>query len=51
MRAFSTIYGGATLTYFQVWAYQIERGKVGVGDDLDFSKRIDNTWTMRTDLT
>ena len=23
--AFSTIYGGATLTYFQVWAYQVAR--------------------------
>lgn len=40
--AFSTIFGGATLTYFQVWAYQVPRGTVGVGDPLDFSKRIDN---------
>jgi len=24
--AFSTIYGGATLTYFQVWAYQVHTG-------------------------
>jgi hypothetical protein len=32
-----------------VWAYQIPRGTVGVGDPLDFSKRIDNQWTVQTD--
>jgi transglutaminase-like putative cysteine protease len=47
--AFSTIYGGASLSYFQVWAYQVPRGTVGVGDDLDFSKRIDNQVTVRTE--
>jgi transglutaminase-like putative cysteine protease len=47
--AFSTIYGGATLSYFQVWAYQVARGTVGVGDPLDFSKRLDNQWTVLTD--
>ncbi len=47
--AFSTIYGGANLTYFEVWAYQVARGAVGVGDPLDFSKRLDNSWTVRTD--
>jgi transglutaminase-like putative cysteine protease len=47
--AFSTIYGGATLTYFQVWAYQVARGTVSVGDPLDFTKRLDNQWTVRTD--
>ncbi len=46
--AFSTIYGGATLTYFQVWAYQVEPGTVGVGDPIDFTKRLDNDWTIRT---
>ncbi len=46
--AFSTIYGGAMLTYFQVWAYQIAPGTVGVGDPIDFSKRLDNDWTIRT---
>jgi len=44
--AFSTIYGGATLTYFQVWAYQVAPGTVGVGDPLDFSRRLDNQWTV-----
>jgi transglutaminase-like putative cysteine protease len=47
--AFSTIFGGATLTYFQVWAYQIARGTVGVGDPLDFSKRLDNKFTVQTE--
>lgn len=47
--AFSTIFGGATLTFFQVWAYQVARGTVGVGDPLDFTRRIDNQWSVRTD--
>jgi transglutaminase-like putative cysteine protease len=47
--AFSTIYGGATLTYFQVWAYQVARGTVGVGDPLDFSQRLDNRWVVQTE--
>lgn len=47
--AFSTIFGGATLSYFQVWAYQVARGTVGVGDPLDFSRRLDNQWTVRTE--
>lgn len=47
--AFSTIYGGATLTYFQVWAYQVARGTVGVGDPLDFSQRLDNRTTVHTE--
>ena len=48
--AFSTIYGGATLTYFQVWAYQVARGTVGVGDPLDFSRRLDNQPVVQRDL-
>ncbi len=47
--AFSTIYGGATLTYFQVWAYQVARGTVGVGDPLDFTQRLDNRATVQTE--
>jgi transglutaminase-like putative cysteine protease len=47
--AFSTIFGGANLSYFEVWAYQVARGTVGVGDPLDLSKRLDNQWTVRTD--
>jgi transglutaminase-like putative cysteine protease len=44
--AFSTIYGSATLSYAKVWAYQVERGTVGVGDPLDLSKRLDNRDTV-----
>src|SRR5207253_6224982 len=47
--AFSTIYGGATLSYFQVWAYQVARGSVGVGDPIDLAQRLDNDWKVRTD--
>ena len=47
--AFSTIYGGAMLTYFQVWAYQVARGTVGVGDPIDLTQRLDNQWRVRTD--
>jgi transglutaminase-like putative cysteine protease len=47
--AFSTIYGAATLTYFQVWAYQVARDTVGVGDPLDFSRRLDNRWIVQTE--
>jgi transglutaminase-like putative cysteine protease len=47
--AFSTIFGGATLTFFQVWAYQVARGTVGVGDPLDFSRRLDNRVTVQTE--
>jgi transglutaminase-like putative cysteine protease len=46
--AFSTIYGGATLTYFQVWAYQVAPGSVGIGDPINFAQRLDNQWTVRT---
>jgi transglutaminase-like putative cysteine protease len=48
--AFSTIYGGASLTFFQVWAYQISRGAVGVGDPLDFTQRLDNRHEIIRDL-
>src|SRR5207247_8321528 len=46
--AFSTIYGGAMLTYFQVWAYHVARGSVDVGDAIDLTTRLDNLWTLRT---
>ncbi|MES1194885.1 MAG: transglutaminase-like domain-containing protein [Opitutus sp.] len=47
--AFSTIYGAATLTYFEVWAYQVPRGAVGVGDPVDLGLRLDSDLTVRTD--
>jgi len=45
--AFATIYGAATLSYFEVWAYQIAAGTVSVGDPLDLSKRLDGTPEIR----
>lgn len=47
--AFSTIYGGATLSYFEVWAYQVPRHTVGVGDPLDFFRRLDNRYEVQTE--
>lgn len=47
--AFSTIFGGATMSYFEVWAYQVARGTVGVGDPIDFSQRLDNQWAVITE--
>ncbi|HTJ77650.1 MAG TPA: transglutaminase family protein [Rariglobus sp.] len=47
--AFSTIYGAATLSYFQVWAYQIARGTIGIGDPLDFTRRLDNRHSVSTE--
>ena len=45
--AFSTIYGEAKLTEFRVWAYQIERSQVRVGDPVDLSKRLDGTAELK----
>jgi transglutaminase-like putative cysteine protease len=47
--AFSTIYGGANLSYFEVWAYQVARGSVAIGDPIELSKRLDNQWHIQTD--
>ena len=41
--AFATSYGMATLTYFEVWAYQVPPGKVSVGSPIDLSQRLDGT--------
>jgi transglutaminase-like putative cysteine protease len=45
--AFSTIFGVATLASFEVWAYQIERSHVRVGDPVDLSKRLDGTEELK----
>jgi transglutaminase-like putative cysteine protease len=45
--AFSTIYGEANLTYFSVWAYQVNPQQVSVGDPVDLSKRLDGTELIR----
>ncbi|WP_411823651.1 transglutaminase-like domain-containing protein [Leptospira sp. 'Mane'] len=48
--AFSTIYGGASLSHFEIWAYQITKGSVNVGDPIDLSQRLDNQWIVQTDV-
>lgn len=45
--ALSTIYGEATLAYFEVWAYQVNPREVSVGDPIDLSKRMDGTPDVR----
>jgi transglutaminase-like putative cysteine protease len=41
--AFSTIYGAADLTYFDVWAYQVRAGSVALGDPVDLTRRLDGS--------
>ncbi|MGI8738635.1 MAG: transglutaminase-like domain-containing protein [Gammaproteobacteria bacterium] len=45
--AFATIFGQATLTYFEVWAYQIDPAQVRIGDPIDLSKRLDGSVELR----
>jgi len=45
--AFSTIYGAANLTYFNVWAYQIDPNEVDLDSPVDLSKRLDGTPELR----
>ncbi len=45
--AFATIFGEATLTHFEVWAYQVDPRKVSVGDPIDMSLRLDGTPLVR----
>jgi len=45
--AFATIYGEATLTHFEVWAYQVNPQRVSVGDPIDMTKRLDGTPLVR----
>jgi transglutaminase-like putative cysteine protease len=48
--AFSTIYGGAQLSFFQVWAYQIIPGSVKIGDPVDLGLRLDNRTDIQRDF-
>jgi transglutaminase-like putative cysteine protease len=45
--AFATVYGQASLVFFEVWAYQVNPREVSVGDPIDLSKRLDGTPTLR----
>ena len=45
--AFSTLYGAATLAWFNVWAYQVDPAEVKLGDPIDLAKRLDGTPVLR----
>ncbi len=45
--AFSTIYGAADLTLFNVWAYQVDPQQVTLDDPVDLTKRLDGTVELR----
>jgi len=45
--AFSTLFGPAHLSWFHVWAYQVDPAVVNLGDPIDMSKRLDGTPTLR----
>ncbi|HEY5893388.1 MAG TPA: transglutaminase family protein [Chthoniobacterales bacterium] len=45
--AFSTLYGAATLAWFNVWNYQVDRAQVKLGDPVDLTKRLDGTPNLR----
>ena len=45
--AFSTLYGAATLSFFNVWSYQVDPAEVNLGDPIDLSKRLDGTPVLR----
>jgi transglutaminase-like putative cysteine protease len=45
--SFSTVYGQAQLTSFEVWSYQVNRDVVSIGDPIDMSKRLDGTPQIR----
>ncbi len=45
--AFSTIYGEAAMTWFEVWSYQVNPDLVTLDDPVDFSKRLDGTRQVR----
>jgi transglutaminase-like putative cysteine protease len=46
--AFTTIYGQATLSHFEVWAYQVNPSQVSVGTPIDLSIRLDGSEAIRT---
>lgn len=45
--AFTTIYGAAVLTRFEVWTYQVAPGEVSTADPVDVTKRLDGTPQLR----
>ena len=45
--AFSTLYGAASLAWFEVWTYQVDPAVVNLGDPIDLAQRLDGTATVR----
>ena len=45
--AFTTVYGQATLSKFEVWSYQVDPDKVSTGDPIDLSQRLCGTPEIR----
>jgi transglutaminase-like putative cysteine protease len=45
--AFSTLYGAASLSWFNVWNYQVDPAEVKLGDPIDLTKRLDGTTELR----
>jgi len=45
--AFSTLFGSASLSQFNVWAYQVDPAEFNLGDPIDMSKRLDGTPILR----
>ena len=45
--AFTTVYGQAQLSNFEVWSYQVDPGEVSIGDPIDLSKRLCGTPQIR----
>lgn len=45
--ALSTVYGQAQLTWFEVWAYQVNPAEASVDEPVDLSKRLDGTPEIR----
>jgi transglutaminase-like putative cysteine protease len=45
--AFSTCYGAASLSHFEVWSYQVDPASTRVGDPVDLSQRLCGTPEIR----
>jgi transglutaminase-like putative cysteine protease len=45
--AFSTVFGAASLAWFNVWAYQVDPTEVKLGDPVDMTKRLCGTTRLR----
>ncbi len=45
--AFSTCYGAARLTWFEVWSYQVDPAKIRVRDPIDLQQRLCGTHEVR----